>query len=480
MTVRSLSIFSIILSACAALAQAELVSVPASFSAAFESNLATQEWERAYTDLKPEWRLPTGAALPLDLRLRDLESGISATLKAGVIYSVGDRQRWGGRDLGVDWVLLLDQATNVAPHTTLSIQLKSNQSRFLQLEVGPRVETDGGFLHTATSARRIARSLSETSEAIPTRLGAQGERASHSFGIVEAPPLTLLLGVNPTEPRLYQIITRPEESFFGIRFEVAVSPETKAFPGRAAFQCIFAAWPTAARTYALENATEIWRQLCPTPDSSPESADSSNEVASVATTRYPLIFSPRIRDAETHAPQTPWLLFALPNASPDPLLALEQTLTGPTVAELENFARDARVRITADSTAPGFTPEAVANGVRGHAADSTAPDEWRSENAPTNHFLHLDFPQPTAFSELNIVWPLDRGQAQTPRALHISGVTANNASNSIAQLEDLEPTPDTAIALPSTQLKRLIIQMPAGRGSPDLPNQFRVSELELR
>ncbi len=479
--VRSLCVFVSTISACALLTQAETVLTPRSLSAAFEDNLATQEWERAYIHAKQEWILPDGATLPFNLQIRDIESGKTAPLTPGVAYSVDARQRWGGRDLGVDWVLLLDRATDIVQRTTLSVQLKSATPRFLQLELGPRVDATNWTLHTATGALRIARTLTETSDTIPTRLGTQGERAQHPFGIVEVPPLALLIGVNPTEPRLYQITTRPENTFLGVRFEVALSPETKLFPGRAAFQCTFAAWPAAAGTYALEQATEIWRHIWPDTTNTTQPANTdTREAAPLANTQYPLVFTPRIRTPQTLDAQSAWTLHALPSDTPDALLTLEHSLTNPAIAELENFARDARVKISADSVAPGFNPEALADGVREPTSTNTTSNGWCSADTATNHTVHLDFPHPTSFSELHLYWPEQSAQSATPHTLRISGTAATGIPTPLVTLDNLEPAPSTAIPLPSLQLNRLTIEMPKGAGPAERPNQFCISELELR
>lgn len=450
-------------------------------SARFEDDLATQEWQRAYTESNPDWPLPNGSILPIGLRIRDLDSGKSADLKPAVAYEADDRRRWGGRDLNVDWVLVLDRATDSVHRAMLSIQLKAADPRVLQLEVGPRIDTADWTLYSAENVVRIERSLSETSDTVPSRLGAQGERARLPFGVVEGPAMVLMAGVDPAEPRLFQITARPEDSFFGIRFEVALSPNTSNFPGRAAFHCAFAAWPKTADTYAFEQANEIWQFLWPSPENSEETiATNTSTQATVETTEFPLVFSPRIRDAQSTDLQSAWTLHVPPNSNPDALGSLEQALATPTLDELDNLARDARVGIKVDSTESGLSPESLADGVTQANVEDATTLGWSSDDTATIHRIHVDFPSPTAISELRLYWPVVAGEPRSARTLRIAGITGAGDLINIAQIDQPDPTDTTRLAIPSFQLQRLTIEMPAGGGAPDSPNQLWLCEMELR
>ncbi|MCZ7592181.1 MAG: hypothetical protein M5U15_08505 [Kiritimatiellae bacterium] len=459
--------------------QSSYAETRASYSERFEDELAAEEWQRSYTESNPEWMLPGGAFLPMELRIRDLETGKSTALRPAVAYEYENRRRWGGHDAGVDWVLVLDRATDSVSRTVLSIQLKSSKQRFLQLEVGPRMNTVGASLfHTQTIAR-IERGVVETSDTVPTRLGAQGERARQPFGIIEGPSLIMLAGVDPSEPRLFQIAARPDDGLFGIRFETVLSPETSNFPGRAAFRCVFAAWPAAPDTYAFEQASEIWSFLWPE-NYGPQLSAPKNATASIQDTHLPLVFTPRIRSPQTLDEHSAWRPLAPPDFSAASLDNLEDSLPALSPAESGNFARDARVRISVDSTDTGFSNEALADGVTNFIPNDAIAQGWRSANTATTHRIRLDLPRPTALADLTLHWPVVDGAPLTPRALRVDGVSVSGDIFHLAKLDGQGPTQTTHVAIPSLQLEQITVEMPAGGGAAGFSNQLWLCEVELR
>lgn len=450
-----------------------------SLSERFEDDLASGEWQRSYTESNPEWALPGGTFLPMELHIRDLENGKRTTLKPAVAYEYENRRRWGGHDADVDWVLVLDRATNSVFRTVLSIQLKSAKQRVLQLEVGPRVDTADWSLYTSETVRRMERGAIETSDTVPTRLGAQGERARRPFGLVEGPSLVMLAGVDPAEPRLFQIAARPDDQFFGIRFETVLSPETTNFPGRAAFRCVFAAWPVTPDTYAFEQASAIWRFLWPE-NYGPQFSPRTNAAHSTRSTRLPLVFAPRIRSPQALDQHSVWNLCAPPDFSPTALDALEKTLPAPVSDDERNFARDARVRISVDSTEEGYSSEALADGVTSFIPDDATARGWRSLDTATTHRIQMELPRPTALAELQLYWPALDGHPLTPRALRIDGATASGEVLHLANFRQMEPETSTLIAIPSLQLRRVTVEIPVGGGADGFSNQLWLCEMELR
>lgn len=476
---RALNVFFLLLAASALCTATDSALAVNSMTAQFEDHLATQEWERTYTESNPEWRLPDGTFLPFQMRIRDLDTGKEADLKAAVAYDVEARRRWGGQSLGVDWVLVLDQATDTVQRTIASVQLKSKEQRVLQFEIGPRMDMTGWSLHTSGAVTRIERSVAETSDTLATPLGAQGERARAPFGVAEGPRFALLAGVDPAEPRLFQVIARPDDPFFGIRFETALSPQTTTFSNRAVFHCVFAAWPRGSGAYAFEHATDVWPLLWPT-RSIAGSTTNSEDAASITSTPFPLIFSPRIRTEHDLTEQSSWALHAIPTAEPNALETLESLLDSQALEDLGNFARDARVKISVDSTEPGASAEALADGVTSFATNIPSSIGWRTADTATTHRVTVDLPHPTSLSELRLHWPVVEGNPQVAQELRIECRMATDEAVEIPFPKGAEPAPLTRIVLPSVQIRRLTLEMPPGAGPSGSSNQLWLCEMELR
>lgn len=447
----------------------------------FESNLATQDWQRAYDESPPAWPQSDGATRAIEFILADLESGRRAQLNPAVVYSVDGRRRWGGRALDVSWVLVLDSVTGPVEAATLSIQLKADRVRFLQLEatlqrcpLEPQASGDPAKPVALEADGRGA-------ESIPTPLGSYGERARSPYCVVEEPGAALLASVEPDEPRLFHFIDASSAHRFGVAFETCLSPETALFPGRAAFRFAFARWPATRDSSPTERAKEIHAALWPALTSS-EAAPPSRSAPSAEEAWYPLVFAPRIRGS-TATLHGAWAPLTLPQPAPPgdaALLQVEEALQAQSLEVLGNYARDARVRIEPSDTEEGHDAEALADGIVQVDWEQATAFGWRSTERATAHTIRLTLPKPTALTTLVLHWPVANQQPLSARALRVFGVTATGNTLLIAHADQLTPQPQTAIALPDVPLQQVILEMPAGGGPPEFSNRLWLCEMELR
>ena len=450
--------------ACAVHAQE---SAPAdSLTARIEIDLATQEWRRADTEFPLAVPLHDGATLPLVLTLVDLETGGSESLAPAVWFEVDGRRRWGGRTLDVDWLLVLDQETGAFHRATFTLQLKAAAPRTVGIAAGVQLDLSGWRLHAGShEPRRLNATEMEWSDSLPTSLGARGERARQPTATIQRGAGALLLAEASAEPRLFDLVARPVANFFGVLYECALSPGTTAFPGRAAFRFSLSSGP-------------------PPPATEPRPSTFSAQTAdlAVASTRYPLVFIPRIRGSGAPGAPGAWTPVPLPaptESAPDSVAAAEQEWTDADAEPLANFARDARVRFTAPTADPGVELDALADGIA--TADPERPETagWRSTDAPTPHRIHLDFPAPTALTGLHLHWPVLDGTARAPRLLRISGRSAAGSWIAWPEVPIAADARTTRIELGSAQLSRLTIEMSAGAGPEGDPNRLWICELEV-
>lgn len=202
-------------------------------SARFEEELGTQEWRRAYAATTPAWTPPGGAPRMIRVELTDAATGRHAPLVPAVAYEVDGRQRWGGRQLGVDWVLVADGVTNDTLRLSLLLKSDAEEPRLFSVEFGVDAELDGWTWHRDLfDAQPLTRSAPAQSWHRIVGAG-HGRQSFVPFGVVSSNDLQLIALADAEEPRLFEVIADPARHFFGVRHDLALSPETSAFPGRA-------------------------------------------------------------------------------------------------------------------------------------------------------------------------------------------------------------------------------------------------------
>ena len=225
-------------------------------SSRFEEELGTQEWRRVFGDVRAEWYAPpSGQPLAIRLLLRDEDNGRESVLTPAVFYEVDGRHRWGGHALGIDWVLVLDGLAPPQAEMTATLQVKATTPRRISASIGVVADVDHARWHRDFfSSQDLDRAIGEISDTLPAPYGDEGRMARWPFGVLELPNRTLLAMVDTSEPRILQIVARPTDHFFGVRYHAVLTPGTTSFPGRAVFRCRFSSWASSAGESAFRQA----------------------------------------------------------------------------------------------------------------------------------------------------------------------------------------------------------------------------------
>jgi hypothetical protein len=80
-----------------------------------------------------------------------------------------------------------------------------------------------------------------------------GEQSLYPFGVISSNHGALIAETDPDEPRVFQIFAETEKNFFGVYYDLAVTPRTAKFPGKATFRCVLRSLP-AGDTDAFRRA----------------------------------------------------------------------------------------------------------------------------------------------------------------------------------------------------------------------------------
>lgn len=206
-----------------------------SLTAHFEEQLATQEWTLVKGGPAPLWQpVPGTPAYPLRLYLADADTGARAVMQPAAYFTTADRHRWGGRTLGVDWVLVLDGLSN--DQLRISTQFKSTTPRVLTAEIGLDLGLTGWTWHDGPRHPiALGPGVERLDNAEPGVFGRTGRRARYPISVISQPGQALVLEAGLPEPACFHSLADHAAGWWGLQLDFALDPRTVQFPGRAAF-----------------------------------------------------------------------------------------------------------------------------------------------------------------------------------------------------------------------------------------------------
>jgi hypothetical protein len=217
-----------------------LAQMPRTLSFRLDAEIKDQLWKSESGIQGLSWK-PVGIAsnIPFKIFLVDVVSGKSETLTLGeASISSNNWLRWTGRALDVDWVLIGESA----PDGSLRLmgQLSADNERCVRWGLGCSMDLTGWTWYDDMSSSRVISAeagLFENTDQVPW--GERGGQSIYPFGVISSDMNLLMVETDTEEPRSLQIVADAKEHFFGVWYDLALTPATSNFPSRAAFQCIF-------------------------------------------------------------------------------------------------------------------------------------------------------------------------------------------------------------------------------------------------
>jgi len=215
--------------------------MPAFLSPRFEEEIAKRQWQQDPLEslTSPTWFAPPfEEPLLVVMTLTDVVSGESALLQPGRSWTAGASRRWRGEAMGVAWDLIALVDAN--GHLQLSGRLQDDRERCLSLGVGCRADLEGWTWHDDVRYRREIRPSSDPYDNTSgSPYGLRGEQSIYPFGVVGDDTGAIVVETDPGEPRVCRICVETTPPFFGVYYDLALTPLTKKFPGEATFRCAF-------------------------------------------------------------------------------------------------------------------------------------------------------------------------------------------------------------------------------------------------
>ncbi|EIQ00634.1 hypothetical protein OpiT1DRAFT_05183 [Opitutaceae bacterium TAV1] len=168
--------------------------------------------------------------------LFDAAGSKTATLAPARAWRRGDDFAWAGETLGVAWVLVVD--TPRAGEVRLTGWLRDDKARCLRIEAGLALPLAGKtWTDDITESRVIAAREPVYGHFAGGRYGPDARQSLYPFAVVEDAGRAFVLETDPAEPRVFTLAA--DAKFFRAGYDLALSPETKKFPGQATFRCSF-------------------------------------------------------------------------------------------------------------------------------------------------------------------------------------------------------------------------------------------------
>jgi hypothetical protein len=221
----------------------ELTNGAATLSCRFDREIKAQSWE-PIPARTPIWVVEQmHTSFPIRVTLTDVVSGQTAMADPASAFRAGGITRWEGTTLGVDWTLVAtpDEGGDV----WLSGELRSDSNRCLRVSVGCGLNLINWTWHDDIRSRRpITASPDPYSNVAGSPCGVRGEQSLYPFGVISSNHGALIAETDPDEPRVFQVFAETGKEFFGVYYDLAVTPQTAKFPGEATFRCALRSLPS--------------------------------------------------------------------------------------------------------------------------------------------------------------------------------------------------------------------------------------------
>ena len=209
---------------------------PASLCFRVDSELKSWLWKEALSGESPmTWSPSFAAALPLKLTLLDAATRESVNLQPEKTFTASNVVKWTGQSIGIDWAVVMEPLEN--GDIRLTGQFQSPVERCVRVGVGCNVDLSGWSWHDDVRFRREIQPSEEYANVAACPFGTRGDRSLYPFGVISSTSGSLVVETDINEPRIFQVIADARDSFFGIFYDLGITPLTSNFPGRVAFRC---------------------------------------------------------------------------------------------------------------------------------------------------------------------------------------------------------------------------------------------------
>jgi hypothetical protein len=148
--------------------------------------------------------------------------------------------------------------------------------------------------------------------------------------------------------------------------------------------------------------------------------------------------------------------------------------------ESASLGRDSRVTLDVDSIYGGYTTLPLTDGITDTTGLPWNESAWASEETAAPHWVRFRFPEPTAVSELRMVWNHEGGVRYASRRGVVRGRTQDGQLVELGGFTNTTAVESTVVSFEALQLQSIELVQPVGGGAAARPNLLWLSEIEVR
>jgi len=198
---------------------------------------------------------------PLIIEVTNPKTSTVTILTNGVMSTDGEVLRWSGEAENFSWNIFFH--TNSAGEVDITGHFMSEEEMPLRVRAGVYLDVSGWTWHDNLTSRRIMHAT-DTAHAYVTDMSREEMETSRlPLGVIHLRDSALMIAHHPDEPRAFRIEASPEQSFFGLVYDFAITPSTIKFPGQASFRCLMRGFSIEHQDTAMRQALKIYHDVFP-------------------------------------------------------------------------------------------------------------------------------------------------------------------------------------------------------------------------
>lgn len=220
-----------------------------------DTEVKARIWKRLEPQEMPplQWEPVFGGLLPVQVSITDAATGKTVPVSPEEALVSSNTVRWMGSAMGIEWMLMIEPGAK--GEVVVTGELSAEEERCVRVSVGCETDLQERTWHGDLGpGAAMERGRSVYRRTVPSRFGTDGLASVYPFAAVSGTGGVLVAETDPAEPRIHQVVADAEHGFFGIHYDLGLSPLTSNFPGRASFRCAF--WSLAGGDNAFRRVVE--------------------------------------------------------------------------------------------------------------------------------------------------------------------------------------------------------------------------------
>ncbi|MBC8453595.1 hypothetical protein H8D64_00900 [PVC group bacterium] len=217
--------------------------LPSSLSFNFDKKFLQREWKKTSLPKDGHWlTLATPGRkehFNIDVTILDVSSRETAVLVPEEKLLADNLALFRGETMGIKWTLVTSLNSN-GTSRDIYCKLKDDKERCLFPKVVLHVpDMEKWEWHDDYRFRRSMLSDIFYNHTAACCFGSRYRCSIYTFGVISTENKSIVIETDPHEPRIFTIEANTRDNTLSLGYDLALTPETRKFPGAATFHCEF-------------------------------------------------------------------------------------------------------------------------------------------------------------------------------------------------------------------------------------------------